>query len=1153
MNNNKSNENLKIKVNRVSSDTGNSYPYTKYLKSNYHQISKIAPKNPILYKVKYKPEIIINEYHQTSNNINTNINIKTNNPKNQNLNNSRNISSNFLDQKKNYSFNRSTEDYGYDNSIKGEDYNRDYAYVNSNKSFNKGRQIRGTDFIPNKVNKSQRKLNENNNNNNGSENNIDIFSPFSNGYSIHSRDSEYKKRNLKNGEDIKHINLNKYNKRSPNYIFQSPIDSKSNKNIQVNTDKSNLSNFMNSSHNYTDNENNNIFFNSRNGTNNSNTKQNTKPELINVSSNALNYRKYNKRPSTNTYLYNRTTPNETESSIESLRRNNNKNNFMFSSSNNSNNNFGIKIKDNNSNYFKNKSYYNTNYSIDKNRDSLNLKLENYRIKLFNEFMKHFQSFYKAYIKKNFAYFILKIRRYQKNSNKSFIYSRKNYLINMNNTIDNHNIHRRRQKSTLSFSHNYGGELINIGKTTTMRDYYKLYNQLKRNKNLNKSMNQINKIFNSYSFSNDNNDSNNLINLNNSLLVNSASKDSLRKSKNLSTLSISKNRDNKINLDLDPKSPTFQYATKTITNSDISFDSQQPINKVNELYRNSKELSKKCEQIRRRKRFLQNRQNYKGITCNKSVDFYNIKKSDQYNQFNELRRYIQLIRKESNSKEKKEKNYRNDRNDRYEKNTNKNKVKRLIRINALDSNSNSEDNDNINDNFNINLNRTYYNDKYHGNLDKFRKKEKDKEIDNENINIRNSIEREGRTGMLRKKKGGFFFNNNNLIAPINSENANTNMIPSNTYYDLIRNKLNNKNSQNNYSYDNNFRNKIVQNYDRTKINTIINNANINNNNNDDNDDNDRKRVKVKVNINKKFLMDNLEKNFKQRSNTINGNNVDYDNNNRNIKKRINTSPVNKNIAPYTKRNFIKYKDKEMPTLIKDISTKDNRIHININYYVIEPKNKNQRKYYIFLYKSENISISLTSDDNLKNYESNLYNRLSAIQEEEVSVQNSRFYDENETFGINNNFINNNHNINNINNNANNNNNISKKVNNGKESKKNYIIYHDNEIVYANIIDSILSSVNNAHKRAFFNNLKALCERIKENGIDRKNNNRIYSRKRGVDNSKIYADKYYSENNNNYKRKKYFKRNVNDRINEEKILKFKNKIIKYIFHFFKNKIN
>ena len=97
MNHAQSNDKYKIKVNRLSSDNDNLLQYSKYLKNDYPKISKIAPKNPILYKVKYKPEIIINEYHQTSNNINTNINIKTNKSKNNiNQNNSRN--NNFNDK-----------------------------------------------------------------------------------------------------------------------------------------------------------------------------------------------------------------------------------------------------------------------------------------------------------------------------------------------------------------------------------------------------------------------------------------------------------------------------------------------------------------------------------------------------------------------------------------------------------------------------------------------------------------------------------------------------------------------------------------------------------------------------------------------------------------------------------------------------------------------------------------------------------------------------------------------------------------------------------------------------------------------------------------------------------------------------------------------
>ena len=77
-------EDFQIKVNRINSEKEKLIPYSKYIKNNYPQLSKVVPKHSILYKVKYRPEIVINEFHQTSNNYNTNINIKTN------LNNKRN-------------------------------------------------------------------------------------------------------------------------------------------------------------------------------------------------------------------------------------------------------------------------------------------------------------------------------------------------------------------------------------------------------------------------------------------------------------------------------------------------------------------------------------------------------------------------------------------------------------------------------------------------------------------------------------------------------------------------------------------------------------------------------------------------------------------------------------------------------------------------------------------------------------------------------------------------------------------------------------------------------------------------------------------------------------------------------------------------------
>ena len=58
------NDKYQIKVNRASTENEKLFPYSKFLKNNYSQLSKIAPKNSILYKLKLNPDIIINEYHQ---------------------------------------------------------------------------------------------------------------------------------------------------------------------------------------------------------------------------------------------------------------------------------------------------------------------------------------------------------------------------------------------------------------------------------------------------------------------------------------------------------------------------------------------------------------------------------------------------------------------------------------------------------------------------------------------------------------------------------------------------------------------------------------------------------------------------------------------------------------------------------------------------------------------------------------------------------------------------------------------------------------------------------------------------------------------------------------------------------------------------------
>jgi len=1077
-----SDEKYKIKVNRVSAEN-NLLPYSKFLKKDYKKITKISPKNQILYKVKYKPEIIINEYHQTSNNINTNINIKTNKSQNSNSNNSRNNIS-FNGQLDNFSFNKcSNDDFVYENSIKDE---------NNDKSYNQEKSKKNIDYISSKLNKSD---------NNESNNNSLIFSPFSNGYSIHSRESDTKR-------NMKFNTLNKYNKKSPNYnyIFQSPLETKENKNIQVNTDRIIFNhNKNNSTNHFIDLENSNNFFYGTKLKRNSSQNKKYYNQNINVS-NALNYRKYNKRknPSMNfNNFYNKTNPDGSESSFESFRAkkdNNKMNNIIFSKTSNINNIYKSSKNSNNNIILNSTINYNTN-NIDNSKDSLNLKLDNYRTKLFKEFLKHFRKFYKKYTKKNFIYFMKNLKHYKKNINynKSFIYSKKNYL-RYSLTIENNAMNKKHQFPGMTNSSSYGNDLFGAFKSSTMKDYYKLYNQLRKNRNLSQSMNKINKIFNSYSFNHDANSSNNNnsnylnSNVNRSIIIPSKSKNLLNSApriiKNPSNLSFKRNQEKRNRLGQISKSPSFHIGNRIIINNEISFGTDGS-KKGNELFRDSKELNRKYEQIQRRKKKSKNKISEipinKTLSMNKSVDIYKIKNTDEYNQFKELRKYIKSMKKDNSKK-----SFNGERNKK-----NKSKNNHLIRISALDDNSNSDENDNNdinNDDYNLVFNKTYYN--YHFNMDKF------KRINNDiGFNNVKSLEREGRTGMLRKK-GGFSLKN---------KFAN-NSIP-NKHNNLINNKANtNINNSENKSYK-------KANFNSNKINDVKN------------------YKKVKVNINKKFLAEGQEKNIvKQRknnkSNIINNNKIKYNSNipfikPNNTKSRLNNSPVNESKMFYTKKNNIKYSNKPVSTLIKDISTRDNRIHININYYDLIRKNKPVRFRYNFLHKSEKISITLLGNMTNKVFPSKSKFILSAIQEEENSIQNSKYYEENETFG---NYNNNNH----------------------------IIINNNNDIRYKNFIDAIHNILVKFFKKKFMINFKVmnkinnifLDDKYEINLESEKNaNNKIYNRKRGVFSNKLIGENTLNESNSKFKRKKYIKRSINWKNFEEKIDKFRYKLIKYTISFSK----
>ena len=68
-----------------------------------------------------------------------------------------------------------------------------------------------------------------------------------------------------------------------------------------------------------------------------------------------------------------------------------------------------------------------------------------------------------------------------------------------------------------------------------------------------------------------------------------------------------------------KSPSFQIGNRKIINRDISFGKENK--EENELYRDSKELNKKYEQIQRRRKKIHFFNKSAGMFSNKSVDNY----------------------------------------------------------------------------------------------------------------------------------------------------------------------------------------------------------------------------------------------------------------------------------------------------------------------------------------------------------------------------------------------------------------------------------------------------------------------------------------------------------------------------------------------------
>ena len=335
-------------------------------------------------------------------------------------------------------------------------------------------------------------------------------------------------------------------------------------------------------------------------------KKNTQELIFRNSMSSFKSKKYNKRKNLSMGLFDLLQRKEIEeSSLDSFR------NKMKKSS-----------------IINKKKYIRNRISIDNNHDTKDRatqKMEIYREKLFKEFYKHFKKFiYRHFVLEIYELFINNLKQTKKE---------KNIYFNSNKIKDNYKIcHKKKHSCFLLKEDNNEANFMEGLKSLTSKNYYKIYNELNDNQNINTSFKNS---FGSIKFSNKISK-----NKNNSQSLTFKNKSGIKlfSPRNKNYLSLKNTKE---------KSPSIHIGNKTIINRDISFGSSEK--KENELYRDSKELSKKFEQIQRRRRKLQ--------LFNKSIELNNNKsvKSIDYNMHNindsddikKMRRYISEIKRENN--------------------------------------------------------------------------------------------------------------------------------------------------------------------------------------------------------------------------------------------------------------------------------------------------------------------------------------------------------------------------------------------------------------------------------------------------------------------------------------------------------------------------
>lgn len=566
-------EKYKIKVKRKMLDKEK---INKYSKLNNE---KIPIKKQILYNLKFNPEIIINQFHQTADNINTDTNIKRHQPKKSIVITRNNNIFDIENDLNNFSFSEfyhSCDDFHIKKEEENNDdiYNQTISNIKSNKN----------DFINinNENSTLIRKYNSLT-----TRNNYDSCNTFS------------RTRN----PCIKNVKFNRLYKpkiKISDYIIPSHIEEiKISKYERPKTDRKinkfniNIIDFMDIK--------NNIY---------SNKRKNLRHKRKNLSQEEINPKEYlynNYRNSCNLTDYNNAAISEGFNFIKNQKKVKINNTFLYTNNDENVDSYNKICNNTDRNYScSNRNWY--------DKEALNNKLMNYRIKLFKQFYIHFEQYYKSFLNEYKKLFFMKI---------------KYYTFENNNLLDiSFSKKSRNNKGSENFNStkitNNKNDLLEIYKFSTTNDYY----NLKAN-NINNNLDLRSSLFNNeHKNSNANFSSFSQIEF-------EKNKFSISSKKSMDfCFSDRNNLENKNLFDSVITSPSLKRNRDIYIKTEINFPKEE-----NELFRNLEELNKKEEQIIRRKQ-SKNQKDISLLNLIKNKYSKNgnnkIKESKEYNQFTEIR-------------------------------------------------------------------------------------------------------------------------------------------------------------------------------------------------------------------------------------------------------------------------------------------------------------------------------------------------------------------------------------------------------------------------------------------------------------------------------------------------------------------------------------